>query len=402
MRKVILRNFQSPGDLVTLTAAVRDLHKCYPKQFLTDVRTPCPALWEYNPYITKLDEKAKGVEQIECQYPLIHRSDRTPVHFLSGFIEFLNQRLGLQIKPTEFKGDIHLSPLEKSWPSKIKELVGEEVPFWIIVAGGKRDFTIKWWSQERFQAVVDHFAGKILFVQVGEKGHAHAGLRGVIDLRGQTNLRQLVRLVYHAQGVLCPVTLAMHLAAAVPVKRTNQAKVPGLRPCVVVAGGREPAAWEQYPGHQFLHTIGALPCCATAACWKSRTIPLGDSDKKDQPDGLCKDVVNGLPHCMDLITADDVIRAIQLYFDGGTCQYFEYELPDEEEQPSQILNSPIPPPAPHLRKRTPTNQFCRQIDQSPRTKLGRMSNLHPKQCEPGWRSSLCAFLSILANTLAAG
>ena len=28
--KLILRNFQSPGDIVMLTAAVRDLHRAYP------------------------------------------------------------------------------------------------------------------------------------------------------------------------------------------------------------------------------------------------------------------------------------------------------------------------------------------------------------------------------------
>ena len=38
--KLILRNSQSPGDIVMLTAAVRDLHACRPGQFLTDVRTP--------------------------------------------------------------------------------------------------------------------------------------------------------------------------------------------------------------------------------------------------------------------------------------------------------------------------------------------------------------------------
>src|SRR5690349_876674 len=45
-RKLILRNHQSPGDLVMLTAAVRDLHRTFPGQFLTDVRTACGALWE--------------------------------------------------------------------------------------------------------------------------------------------------------------------------------------------------------------------------------------------------------------------------------------------------------------------------------------------------------------------
>ena len=41
MRDVILTNYQSPGDIVMLTAAVRDLHSKYPGDFLTDVRTPC-------------------------------------------------------------------------------------------------------------------------------------------------------------------------------------------------------------------------------------------------------------------------------------------------------------------------------------------------------------------------
>src|SRR5690348_9574070 len=56
MQKLILRNFQSPGDIVMLTAAVRDLHRCYPGRFLTDVRTSCPDLWTINPYLTPLDE----------------------------------------------------------------------------------------------------------------------------------------------------------------------------------------------------------------------------------------------------------------------------------------------------------------------------------------------------------
>lgn len=52
MKKLILRNFQSPGDILMLTAAVRDLHVCYPGRFLTDVRTPCPDLWQHNPHLT--------------------------------------------------------------------------------------------------------------------------------------------------------------------------------------------------------------------------------------------------------------------------------------------------------------------------------------------------------------
>lgn len=247
MRKLILKNSQSPGDIVMLTAAVRDLHRSYAGQFVTDVRTPCGQLWENNPHVTKLDEKEAQGEVIQCEYPLIHQSNQGPFHFIHGFTHHLSDRLSLNIRPTLFKGDIHLSAREKGWMSQVHEITRWDTPFWIVVAGGKYDFTAKWWSSERYQEVVDYFQGRILFVQVGEKGHHHPALSGVLNLIGRTDVRQFVRLMYHAQGVLCPVTFAMHLAAAVEVKKSiivgHGATLYGeaIRPCVVVAGGREPS-----------------------------------------------------------------------------------------------------------------------------------------------------------------
>src|SRR5215469_2746945 len=303
-RRLVLRNFQSPGDIVMLTAAVRDLHQTFPNAFVTDVRTPCPALWENNPYITPIADDDLSVERIDCHYPLIHSSNQLPFHFVQGFSAFLSERLGVRIQTTAFKGDVHLAPKEKSWISQVREILDDDMPFWVVVAGGKQDFTIKWWASERFQAVVDHFRGRILFVQVGEAKHHHPPLRGVIDLVGRTDLRQLVRLIYHAQGVLCPVTLHMHLAAALEMK----GGCPKNRPCVVVAGGREPPHWEAYPHHQFLHTVGSLLCCDNGGCWKSRTLPLGDGDPKDLPNQRCVDPIGDLPRCMHMISADDVIN----------------------------------------------------------------------------------------------
>jgi ADP-heptose:LPS heptosyltransferase len=317
VKKLILRNLLSPGDIVMLTAAVRDLHKCYPGQFVTDVRTSCPELWDNNPYLTPLNEADSDVEIVDCDYPLIGRSNQIPYHCLHGFNDFLNDHFKLQIKPTAFRGDIHLSEREKSWYSQVHELTGEETPFWIVVAGGKFDVTIKWWETERYQKVIDHFRGKIQFVQVGERGHHHPKLDGVIDLRGKTDLRQFVRLVYHAQGILCSVTAAMHLAAAVEVKGAKLSN----RPCVVIAGGREPVQWEAYPHHQFIHTIGQLPCCADGGCWRARTVALEDGDERDQPDRLCTDVVGKLPRCMHMITPAEVIRRIESYFEGGLVSY---------------------------------------------------------------------------------
>ena len=300
-----------------LTAAVRDLHYWYPGQFITDVRTACPDLWEHNPHVTSLSEDDPEVEPIECSYPLIDRCNGTPYHCLHGFIEFLNDRLGLSIKPTAFNGDIHISEQERAWFSQVHEVTREKIPFWIVAAGGKYDITVKWWDSGRYQEVLDHFRDKIQFVQVGQYGHHHPKLYGAIDLRGKTSLRELIRLVYHSQGVLCSVTALMHLAAAVETKGDHS----GSRPCVVVAGGREPAHWEAYPDHQFIHTNGALPCCVKGGCWKSRSVRLRDGEKRDGRDNLCVDTVNDLPRCLDLIKSEEVIRRLELYFKGGVLKY---------------------------------------------------------------------------------
>jgi ADP-heptose:LPS heptosyltransferase len=317
MRKLILRNFQSPGDVLMLTAAVRDLHLTYPAEFCTDVRTPCPALWENNPYITPLDEADPDVKVIDCSYPLIHRSNSSPYHFVHGFRLFLNAALSLDILPHKFGGDIHLREQEKRWLSQVDEITGTaNTRFWIIVSGGKTDYTTKWWDPDRYQEVVDHFRGRLQFVQCGEKGanHVHPPLRDVISLVGKTDLRQAVRLIYHADGIVCPVTFFMHAAAAIETRPGR----PMNRACVVVAGGREPSQWEAYPHHQFLHTNGCLPCCDNGGCWKSRIVPLGDGDLKDKD--LCENPVRlgagrTIPKCLEMITAGDVIRSIERYLE---------------------------------------------------------------------------------------
>lgn len=317
MRKLILENHQAPGDILMLTAALRDLHLAYPGQFVTDVRTSCPALWENNPFVTPLSPDDPEVEVISCGYPLIHRSNDLPYHFLFGFSDFLNGHLDLNIQPKAFKGDIHLSPEEQVWMSQVEESTGSNDPFWIVNAGGKFDYTAKWWAFERYQAVIDHFQGKIQFVQIGELEHYHPKLEGVIDLRGKTDLRQLVRLFYHASGVLTPVSLPMHLAAAVP----SRSGLPPMRPCVVLAGGREGTQWEAYPNHQYIHTIGALSCCAEGGCWKSRVLPLGDGDAKDEAHALCEQPQGTLPRCMDMIHSEEVIRRIDWYYQGGILSH---------------------------------------------------------------------------------
>ena len=233
----------------------------------------------------------------------------------------------------------------------------------MIVAGGKHDFTAKWWNPASYQKVVDHFQGRIQFIQCGEAGHWHPPLTGVINLVGKTDTRQFVRLMHHADGVVCPVTFAMHLAAAVETRPGY----PKHRPCVVIAGGREPTQWEAYPNHQYLSTTGMLSC-SDGGCWKSRCQLVGDGDPKDQHD-VCEQPVQltqdlRIPKCLDMITAEDVIRKIELYLQGeATQKHLLYSPPSRKaprashhRRPAGICLKRSPP----HRQRPPHNTIQQQ------------------------------------------
>lgn len=336
-KKILLKNWQSPGDIVMLTAAIRDLHNAHNDKFEIGIDTSCRELFENSPYISKFP-KEDADEVIKCDYPLIHQSNQLPYHFIHGFRQDLAKKLNVDIPQGYFKGDVHISDDEKGWMSQVAEL-GYGKKFWILMAGGKYDYTAKWWNPTYYQTVVDHFKDKIVFVQCGEKSHFHPPLSGTINLIGKTNLRQYIRLMYHAIGVISPVTFAMHLAAAVdnPHGLAN-------RPAVILAGGREPAQWEQYPHHRFLSNNGSLPCCDNGGCWKSRCTTVGDGDSKDtnalcifpEDTGYVAEVHNTkksvyVPKCLNMIKPKHVIEAIESYYEGGVLEYEQFTQPEASD-----------------------------------------------------------------------
>jgi len=321
--KLIIKQHQSPGDILMLTAAIRDLHRAYPGIFQTHFETPCMQLWDNNPNWTKLKSTDPDTMTITCKYPLINECNQGQHHFMHGFRRYLEDVLGIPIQPGTHKPHLVLSSDEKRWMSQVKEVTEKAGPFWIIDAGHKSDFTCKMWEHARYQQVVEAFPD-LTFVQVGrsDKSHTHKPLTGdnVVNFIGKTDIRQLCRLMYHAAGVITPVSFPMHLSAAIEMHPMYKRKY---RPCIVIAGGREPAVWEQYSTHQFLHTCGQLPCCNEGGCWKSRVEPLLDGNKKDT-DRMCERPIRStsgqiVPQCMDMITAEDVCKQIRAYL-----KYYDY------------------------------------------------------------------------------
>lgn len=269
-----IEQHMAPGDAVVLSAAVESLHRAHPGRYLTAVATTAPPLWEHHPRVVPPDRLARITARprvVRGDYPAINRSDDRAVHFMQACCESLQDQLGVPVPLLVNRPHLHLSDEERGWMNQVHEVTGDPSAYWVVNAGHKNDFTAKWWGDWNYQAVVDAVRGRVRFVQIGElsPGHTHPPLRGVVDLRGRTDTRQLMRLVYHSQGGLGPSTLLQHLCAAFE------------KPYVLMAGGREPVVWQAYPKQTLFSAVGKLDCCRDRACWRSRVVPLKDGAEQD-------------------------------------------------------------------------------------------------------------------------
>jgi len=300
---ILLEQHQSPGDALVMTAAIHSLHVKYPKKYVTAVKTSCNEIFENNPFVAK--EVNKDARLIKMHYPLIHKSNQMPVHFVQGFTETLSKELNVPVPLMTRKPWLYLSNEEKSWTNQVEEKTGYKGKFWLINAGTKPDYTVKGWGHFNYQQVIDALYGRVVFVQVGEKHHNHKILRGAIDFIGQTDTRQLIRLAHHAVGGLTGVSFLHHIMAAFS------------KPCVTIASGMEPKSWEMYETGVYLSSHGMLPCCKERACWKSKVI-VNQEDKNKS--AACELPIYGeeevIPKCMAMINPLTVVRAVEDYHFG--------------------------------------------------------------------------------------
>lgn len=289
---LLLKTDQMPGDTVALTAAIYSLHRAHPGKYLTAVQSLYPDVFSHNPDVVTANS-IPDAAAVQMHYPAIHTSIERAIHFMQGWTEFLGAALGVSV------------PLLTNRP---RLYFADNPPFiedyWVVCSGGKNDFTNKLWGQYNYQTVVNMLHGKIRFIQVGDKKEDHPRLRGTEYMVGNTNLRGLFEVIRRARGVLCGVSLPMHVAAALE------------RPAIVIAGGRESVAWNAYPKQQYVHTVGALPCHSVQghtgqACWRSRVVPLNDGQWYD--DNPCERPAEGLPACMRLINPIEVAALVMRY-----------------------------------------------------------------------------------------
>jgi len=380
-RKIIFSHKRAFGDSLMFSAGIRDFKLLFPN-ILINVDSNHSFIFDNNPYLDRSLKKGDiGVEYYRCGYSAITAANSTSIHFSNMFIldmialadhyqplpislgeftaSFANGECGdpdvgnTTKNPTiahepfislrdKYRGfcrkfsrqwaDIHLTEEEQNI-NLIKDVFGYP-KYWIISPYAKRDCTCKVYDFRRLQTVIDHFEGLIKFVVIGKSDLLVEKFNNTIDLTDKFNKnpRGLFSLVLKADGCISSHSLLMHLAAAV-----NPYRKIGKTPCVVVGASREPN-WSNYTGHQILHAQGAFDCCSQGACWKARIVPLLKDAKHNK--NLCKHPVlddgKTIQACVNSISAQDVIRAIEKYYSGNLYTYLKKGSAVDTEHLKQV------------------------------------------------------------------
>ena len=250
-RNIILSFYKGLGDEVLLTGIIKEIKTFYP-HFNVYVISYYPDLWKYNPYITHLTPSDLQLEKhsiLQEFYPKEH----TLISFIRKVVE---RSINAPIPCILSRGEIYLDKDEKK-KKPFSSLVNYQQPVFILNIEGVLLWRTKWWIPEYAQKVIDHFKNKIQFVQIGSSRFYHTHLNNCVNLIGKTTIRDIIKLLYHSNGVLCNLGGIMHLHAALSLNT----------PCIVIAGGRETPKYIAYPEHVFLHTIGKIDCCNLEGCW---------------------------------------------------------------------------------------------------------------------------------------
>ena len=348
-KEVIFRNRQRIGDMLMFTCGVRDFKKAFPDTRV-NVMSVAAHIFDHNPYVDRtlkefyserlvkrleernieVREKNKSLPEDKRQKILkvidyitaqdflsgdtnvlnigpskgTNQSNRIDWHFANAFRISIEDYLKVQIPQGESRPDIWLTQDEYDSERPFAQ------PYWVICVNGEKGWGCKMYPFERWQKVIDQNPD-LTFVQIGTAEDNPPRLKGanVIDHVGktqskETGIRDLFKLFLHAEGSIGLVSFHMHLSGALH------------KPCVVVAGAREPVSFTRYPYHQYLATDGTLPC-SVPACWHCG---INTCTNLIQYPGTNEPLV---PKCVDMIAPEEVTAAIRRYYAGGRLKLGE-------------------------------------------------------------------------------
>lgn len=319
----VFHNRQRIGDMLMFTCAIRDFKAKYPN-IRVNVISTCGHIWDHNPAIDRtLVATPENTVKIGPG-TLTNKSNSLDWHMANAFRVSIEENLKVSIPQGESRPDIWLTEEEYNSPRLFS------MPYWIICTTGEKGWGCKMYPTNKWQEVIDQNPD-LTFVQIGTAEDNAPRLKGknVIDHIGktqsrETGIRDLFKLFLHAEGSIGLVSFHMHLSGAL------------YKPCVVIAGGREPVSFTRYAGHAYLSNDGMLPC-AVKACWHCAIDTCTNLVHREDT------IEKKIPKCVDIIDSEDITRAIKGYYRGGRLKL---GTPCEKPKFKNIVPTPIKLPVP--------------------------------------------------------
>jgi ADP-heptose:LPS heptosyltransferase len=317
------------GDGIMMTCAVRDLKSSFP-DWKIHVSMPSPQIFENNPHIEYdgivIPDKAIKIGPTT----LTKAARKNGLHFANAFRWAIQEQLNISIKQGPLKGEIFLTEKEKA----NRVIDGK---YWIIFTDHGPGMSSKEWVPDRWQKVVDSLL-EITFVQMGVTVNSvELSGKNVINFMNKTFLpntgtRELFSMIYNCEGIICLISGPMHIAGALN------------KPCVVIAGAREPLTYVKYQNHRFLENVGCLPCCPEFSCWTASSgrcfrnyfNAISTEKKKKLIKNEYVPMVNGnlsikdyfnkylnqkwVAPCLEMVSVYDVVKSVDSYYEGGLLE----------------------------------------------------------------------------------
>lgn len=278
---IVLSFANTIGDDLLCTIPARDLNE--KKKEKVWVLTAYPELFKGNPFVAKAIKKNKAGNvnpaikkyfnhfSIKIIYPWytsynnITDQDISPSKHI---VHLMCEKVNIE-SPSIIKPFIYLSDYEK----KKGELYKNQICVHSTGSGARHYMANKDWFTDRFEEVVAYLNSDYSVLQIGLS--TDPLLKGTIDLRGKTTIRETASILFNSKFFIGQVGFLMHLARAVDCRS------------VILYGGRESPLQTGYDFN--INLYSSINC---SPCWYSNYCPNNKI-------------------CMDIIRADDVIRAVE-------------------------------------------------------------------------------------------
>ena len=278
-----IRTWSHVGDNAILTGAVRNVKAAYPELRLA-VPDAFPELWAGNPDV---EGSAPTAFPERVRYGIGFEKRGEKGNMVEGMTSSLCDGLRLErCRCVTRTPVLYLTDEEM-------ERSGEWNGRWLLNANCQTTSRSKGYPY--WQRVVDALGGLDIYQIGGNDGRdISPDLRGVVDWRGRSGLRDLVVMAYGCEGIISPPSAITNIGAAFGKRQ------------VVVNGSREPDVLTDYPNAVHVSRVfGPCGCGVGTGCMARGLCGSGGNDcRRPGRDGRwCQ--------CMEELPFEEIVEAVR-------------------------------------------------------------------------------------------